>query len=222
MVQPSFSAKLTQFLAKLGVNHFTSSAYYPQGNRQAESTNKNLVRIIKRIIEDKPHQWHTLLTYALWEDRTTTKESTGFTPFQLVYGQEAILPIELELSSLRLMLQTEELNSSDVSQRINTLLALEEQINFSLENLKRRQQTVKKYFNKREKTIEFKIDDKVLLWDSSHAERGRHSKFQKLWLGPFKIAFILDTNSYLLKDMDERLFSYSTNGSHLKHYVEPS
>jgi transposase InsO family protein len=47
-------AKLTQFLATLGVKHFTSSAYYPQGNGQAESTNKNLVRIIKRLVEDKP------------------------------------------------------------------------------------------------------------------------------------------------------------------------
>jgi hypothetical protein len=48
------------------------------------------------------------------------------------------------------------------------------------------------------------------------------SKFQKLWLGPFKIAFVLGTNSYILKDLQERLFSYSTNGSHLKHYVEPT
>jgi hypothetical protein len=101
------------------------------------------------------------------------------------------------------MLHTEELNSSNVPQRINALLSLEEQINVSLENLKRRQQTVKKYFNKRENLVEFKIDDKVLLWDSSHVERGRHSKFQKLWLGPFKIAFILGTNSYLLKDLEE-------------------
>ena len=52
---PTFiSANLTQFLAKLGVKHFTSSAYYPQGNGQAESTNKNPVRIVKRLIEDKP------------------------------------------------------------------------------------------------------------------------------------------------------------------------
>jgi len=72
---------LTHFIAKLGVNHFILSTYYPQGNGQAESTNKNLVRNIKRIIEDKPHQWHTLLNYALWEDHTTTKESTGITPF---------------------------------------------------------------------------------------------------------------------------------------------
>jgi hypothetical protein len=48
------------------------------------------------------------------------------------------------------------------------------------------------------------------------------SKFQELWLGPFKIAFVLGTNSYILKDLQERLFSYNTNGSHLKHYVEPT
>jgi hypothetical protein len=101
------------------------------------------------------------------------------------------------------MLQIEELNSSNVPQRINALLALEEQRNFSLENIKRRQQTVKKYFNRRAKVVEFKIDEKFLLWDSTHAERGRHSKFQKLWLGPFKIAFVLGANSYLLKDLEE-------------------
>jgi hypothetical protein len=97
------------------------------------------------------------------------------------------------------------------------LLALEEQRNVSLENLKGRKKIVKKYFNKLEKSNEFKIDNKVLLWDSTHAERGRHSKFKKLWLGPFKIAFILGMNSYLLKDLEEQLFSYNINGSHLKH-----
>ena len=98
------------------------------------------------------------------------------------------------------MLQVEELNASDVSQRINTLMDLEEQRTFSLGNIKRRQQTVKKYFNKRTKYVRFKVNEKVLLWDSTHADRGRHSKFQKLWLGPFKIAFVLGTNSYLPKD----------------------
>jgi hypothetical protein len=51
------------------------------------------------------------------------------------------------------------------------------------------------------KDVEFKIDDKVLLWDLSHAKRWIDYKFQKLWLGPFKIIFILGTNSYLLKDL---------------------
>jgi hypothetical protein len=129
--------------------------------------------------------------------------STDCTPFQFVYGQEALLSTELELSSLRLMLHIEELNSCDVSQRINALLALEEKRMFSLDNIKRRQQTVKKYFNKSVKTVKFKVNEKVLMWDSAHANRGRHSKFQKLWLGPFKITFVLGTNSYILKYLQE-------------------
>jgi hypothetical protein len=180
------------------------------------------VRIFKRLIEDNPHQWHTFLTYALWADRTTTKVSFGCTPFHLVYGQEAILPTELEISSLRMMLQIEELIYSNVSQRINALRALEEQRMFAFDNRKKRQHTVKKYFNKSVKTVKFKVNENVLLWDSTHADRGRHLKFQKLWLGPLKIYFFLCTNSYILKYLQERLFSYNTNYSHLKHYMEPT
>jgi hypothetical protein len=120
------------------------------------------------------------------------------------------------------MLQIEELNSSNIPQRVNALLALEEQRMFSLENIKRRQQTVKKYFNKSAKFVRYKVNEKVLMCDSTHTDRGRHSKFQTLWLGPFKITFDLGANSYILKDLEERLFSYSTNDSHLKHYVEPT
>jgi hypothetical protein len=104
------------------VKHFTSSTYYPQGNGQAESMNKNLVKILKRIINEKPHQWHTLLTYALWVDCTAMKTSTCHIPFQLLYGQDIIMPVELELTSLRLALHNEELNSTDVPQRLHALL----------------------------------------------------------------------------------------------------
>jgi hypothetical protein len=104
------------------------------------------------------------------------------------------------------MLQVEELNSSNISQRMNALLSLEEQRMFSLDNIKRRQQTVKIYFNKSAKVVKFKVNEKVLLWDLSHADRGRNSKFQKLWLDPFKITFFLGANSYILKDLQENIF----------------
>jgi len=47
-------------------------------------------------------------------------------------------------------------------------------------------------------------------------------EFQVLFLGPSKIDFVLDTNSYILKDSQEQLFSYSTNSSYLKHYLGPT
>jgi hypothetical protein len=115
------------------------------------------------------------------------------------------------------MLKVEELNSSHVSQIMNALLALEEKRTFALDNIKRRQQTIKKYFNKSVEVVKFKFNEKVLLWNSAHVDRGRYSKIQKLWLGPFKITFVLGTNSYTLKDLQEKLFSYSTKVSHLKH-----
>jgi hypothetical protein len=48
---------------------------------------------------------------------------------------------------------------------MNALLVLEEQRTFALDNIKRRQLTVKKYFNKSVKAAKFKVNEKVLLWD---------------------------------------------------------
>jgi len=93
----------------------------------------------------------------LWAYCTTTKTNTNLTLFQLVCGQEVVIPIELELASLRLDLQKIELNSTNVSQRVHALLYLKEQRNFSLNNLNRRKKYVKKYFDKRVKTIILKV-----------------------------------------------------------------
>ena len=87
--------------------------------------------------------------------------------------------VELELTSLKLALQVEELNSTNIPQRLHALLALKEQRICTLDNLKKRQQTVKKYFNKSVKTVKFRVNEKVLLWDSVHAYRGRHSYILK-------------------------------------------
>jgi hypothetical protein len=49
--------------------------------------------------------WHLQFFSALWAYRTSVKTSTGFTPFQLVYGIEVILPIECEIPSLKLKVE---------------------------------------------------------------------------------------------------------------------
>lgn len=59
------------------------------------------------------------------------------------------------------------------------------------------------------------------MWCSSF-EKGKHTKFQKLWIGAYTIASILGSNAYLLKDDDEFLLSYPTNGAHLKPFLDPT
>ena len=54
------------------------------------------------MIGIRKRNWHLILYSALWAYRTSVRNATGFTPFQLVYGLEAILPIQCEISSLKL------------------------------------------------------------------------------------------------------------------------
>lgn len=185
---PEFiSAKFLKFCVDLNIKHSFSSSYYPQGNGLVESMNKKLIKILKNIIEDKPRQCHLNLTYALWEDRTTTKSSIGTTPFQLLFGQQVVLPIELQLTSFRLDFQQGELEEPPLKNKFYTLLAIDEQRNHSLHTIEKRQRTVKKYFDRKSKNTTFQVGQKVLLWDSAHADKGKHNKLQKLWIGPYVI-----------------------------------
>jgi hypothetical protein len=76
------------------------SNYYPQGNGLDESTNKTLIQILKKMIDINQINWHLKLIDALWASRLTPKDSTRNSPYTLVYGKEARMPINLELNVL--------------------------------------------------------------------------------------------------------------------------
>jgi hypothetical protein len=61
--------------------------------------------MLRRMIGIHKTSWHTMLFPALWAYQTSIKSATGFTPFQLVYGVEAILPIECKIPSLKLVVE---------------------------------------------------------------------------------------------------------------------
>ena len=95
-------SKLTE---KLGLHHENSTPYYPQANGQVEAINKVLITMLRRMIGIHKMSWHTMLFSALWAYQRSVKSATGFTPFRLVYGLQAILPIECEMPSLKLAIE---------------------------------------------------------------------------------------------------------------------
>jgi hypothetical protein len=82
---------------QFGISLTHSTPYYPQGNGLVEFYNKRLIRIIKRLLEEKKKAWDLKIKFSLWVDRVTTKRSLGVSPFQLLYGVEAIFPSQLAL-----------------------------------------------------------------------------------------------------------------------------
>ena len=104
----------------------TSPNYYPEGNGLPDSSNKKLIRIIKRTIEDNQRCWHKKLRIALWADRIIPKRSIGNSPFMLVYGREARLPISLEFPALELAHQMELIEDDSMTISMVELMDLEE------------------------------------------------------------------------------------------------
>ncbi|PKI61268.1 hypothetical protein CRG98_018332 [Punica granatum] len=67
-----------------------------------EAANKNIKKIIEKMTVNYK-DWHEMLPYALLAYRTSIRTSTGATPYSLVYGMEAVLPIEVEIPSMRIL-----------------------------------------------------------------------------------------------------------------------
>ena len=71
-------------------------------NGAVEAANKNIKKIIQNMTVTYKN-WHEILPFALHGYRTTMCTSTGATPFSLVYSMEVVLPIEVQIPSLRIM-----------------------------------------------------------------------------------------------------------------------
>eukprot|EP00253_Pinus_taeda_P023892 PITA_23892 len=76
---------------------------YPQANEQVEAINKVLKRMLQRMIGVHKQSWHLILYSTFWVYRTSVRNAIRFTPFQMVYGLEAVLPVQREISSLKLL-----------------------------------------------------------------------------------------------------------------------
>ena len=125
------SLKIVEFTLKYNINLKYLANYYPHGNGVDESTNKNLLWIIKKTIVENQRDWHTALDTTLWADRVTPRVSLGTTPYFLVYGKEAILPPNIYLPSLHLAQSSCGRSSNFLQTWINIILKLKEQINKS-------------------------------------------------------------------------------------------
>jgi hypothetical protein len=81
------------------------------------------------------------------------------------------------------------------------------------------QQRVKQVFYKKAKKEEFRIGDLVLKWDAPKQEKGKHGKFEALWIGPFKVYEVFSNNTYRLQDLkDQEAFNGPVNGHFLKRF----
>jgi len=74
-------------------------------NGAVEAANKNIKKIIQKMTVSYK-DWHEMLLFALHGYQTSVRTSTRATPFSLVYEMEAMLPFEVEVPSLRILVES--------------------------------------------------------------------------------------------------------------------
>ena len=172
--------------------------------------------MLQRMIGVHKGNWHLILYSALWAYRTSVRNVTRFTPFQLVYGLEAILPIQCEISSLKHAIYLLPETSEEEACILN-LIHLDETCREAQLANKAQRRRIKAQYDKNVQPRIFSEDDLVLVYDQEADVIGI-GKFEPLWHGPYIVKRFLSKCTYELVDYDGIPLAQPRNGLYLKCY----
>src|SRR5438270_14003260 len=124
---PQFiSVVFTRFCNKFRIQRVSSTAYYPPANGLAEAFNKTIAKILNKFVSKSQRDWDEKLGECLWAYRTTVRTPTKATPFSLVYGCKAVLPLEIQIPSLRIAITSSMTEEEKHKQRLAQLEELDD------------------------------------------------------------------------------------------------
>ncbi|XP_016178934.1 uncharacterized protein LOC107621425 [Arachis ipaensis] len=174
--------KLGLFLRNFNIQHRFSSVEHPQTNGQAEAANRIVLQAIKRKLDNAKGEWAELIPEVLWSYNTTVHNTTGETPFKLVYGSEVLIPVEVGVPTLRAELYNEQQN---ISARNAELDLAEEDREIAAIKQRAQKRVAERKHNKRVVPRTFMEGDLVLRRTEEARRPPAHGKLAANWEGPF-------------------------------------
>ncbi|GKV43110.1 hypothetical protein SLEP1_g50444 [Rubroshorea leprosula] len=106
--------RVRRLLDTYKIKHWKSTQYYPQGNGQAEATNKSLLRIPSKMVYECEGGWSIHLQDTLFAHRMSSKIAIGFSPYFLIYGCDVVLPNEVLVPTAHILAASELDNDVDI------------------------------------------------------------------------------------------------------------
>ncbi|EOY20400.1 RNA-directed DNA polymerase (Reverse transcriptase), Ribonuclease H [Theobroma cacao] len=207
---------MKEVCAKFKIKHHNLAPYLPKMNGAVEAANKNIKKIIENMI-DVYKDWHEKLPFALHAYRTTVRTSTGATSFTFVYGMEAVLPIEVEIPSLRVLKEVQLEEAEWVNIHYEQLNLIEEKKLTALCHGLLYQKRMMRAYGKKVHPRQFQEGELVLkrILPNQQDPRG---KWMSNWERPFVVKKAFSEGTLILADMDGKEFSNPVNADAVKKY----
>ena len=212
-------------LEKYRIKNVHISAYHPQSNGLVERGHGPVVNALSKYTSEEPANWPRYLSLALWADRITIRRSTGYSAFELLYGRDCLLPVDLDVLSWRmvnweLIKDREDLIRGRMWQLDQRALSAARAAS-ELENSRKAN---KSYFDDvkrlRPEHQQLRIGDLVLLFNQAKQKQSttRQLKLVNNWFGPYRIWETSPAGYYRLEELDGTRSTQSVAGNRLKRF----
>ena len=207
------------FAESYKIKLLNSSPYYAQANVHAESSNKISIKLVKNKIEENSKRWHEVLSEALWAHRISRHGATKVTPFELVYGQEVVLPIEVNLDAYRLAKQNDLSAVDYYNSMMDNIDEVTDKRMKALKEIEKDKLRVARAYNKKVKDKSFQVGD--LVWKTIlplGMKSNNFGKWSPSWEGPYRVVKVIFGNFYMMETLQGDRLPRAINGKYLKKF----
>ena len=173
------SRLLSEVYRLLRIKPIRTSPYHPQTDGLVERFNQTLKAMMRKMTSSEGRSWDKLLPYVLFAYREVPQASTGFSPFELLYGRKVRGPLDVLRESWEEPTTGGEHLVSYMLTMRDRLAAMTEAVQ---ENLSKSQAKQKAWYDRTARSRQFNPGDRVLILmpTSTH-------KFRAQWQGPYPI-----------------------------------
>lgn len=188
----------------MSIRHFTTTPYHPACNGLVEKFNGTMKQMLKKMCEERPQDWDRYLDALLFAYREAPQDSTGFAPFELLYGRAVRGPLMIVRE-----LWTNESAEPETKTTYQFVMDLKDKLEDTCqlvqEQLKRSHDRYRQQYNRKARSRSFKVGDEVLLLLPTD-----HNKLLMHWKGPFRVVGRVGKLDYRV-DLGTRVTTFHAN-----------
>ena len=206
------SQQLGKLCTEVGIKQVFAFVEHPQTNGQVESANRILLRGLKWRLEKAKGTCAEEVPRIVWAYHTTPQSSIKETPFSLVYGSGAMIPVEIHESLPRFQSFVVEESNEERKVNLDLLDEVREEARIKAEALKR---IVEYQYSSKVKSHQFQVANLVMR--KAHLYE-LENKLSPKWTGPFRVTEARGNESYKLETLEGGAIPSTWNAANLKFY----
>ncbi|XP_064399260.1 uncharacterized protein LOC135345747 [Halichondria panicea] len=208
------STLLTEIYRMLHVHPIRTTPYHPQTDGLVERFNQTLKRMLRKATKDEGKDWDKVIPYLLFAYREVPQSSTGFSPFELLYGRSVRGPLDI----VREAWQTDKCDSVSI---ISYIMKMRDRLERATQvvkvNLDIAKQIQKTWYDQNSRQREFHQGDQVLVLLPTSS-----NKLLAQWQGPYEVVKPIGKVDYLIHMYDRRKKRRIFHVNMLKQWYVPT